>query len=79
MKIKIDSRGRITLPKAVRDRLGVERGGMVEFQVDQHGRIVMIAAGSRLPKSQFAALRGRAGPGLSTDQILAMTRGYDGL
>jgi hypothetical protein len=29
----------------------------------------------RLPRSRFEALRGRAGTGLSTDELMALTRG----
>jgi antitoxin PrlF len=39
------------------------------------GGLVLIKAGGNRPASRFEALRGRAGKGPSTDEIMALTRG----
>ena len=41
---KITSKGQVTLPKAVRDRLGVHEGDRVDFVEDADGRIVLLPA-----------------------------------
>jgi hypothetical protein len=48
---------------------------VIEFQRAADGRILLIMAGKKARPSRFARLRGHAGKGLSTDEIMAMTRG----
>ena len=38
----LTSKGQITLPKALRDRLGVREGDRVVFHVDEQGRVVLV-------------------------------------
>jgi hypothetical protein len=47
----------------------------VEFELAPDGRVVLVKVGGRRRASRFEALRGSAGPGLSTDEIMALTRG----
>lgn len=78
MATTITSKGQVTIPKRVRDRLGLVPGSAVEFEVAPDGRVVLVKANDVPPTSQFEALRGRAGRGLSTDEIMALTRGENG-
>jgi hypothetical protein len=48
---------------------------MIDFQRAPDGRVVLVKLGRKPRPSRFARLRGHAGKGLSTDAILAMTRG----
>lgn len=77
MATTVTSKGQVTIPKPVRDRLGIKPGSTVEFELAPDGRVTLAKVKGGRPKSRFAALRGRAGPGLSTDQIMALTRGDD--
>jgi AbrB family looped-hinge helix DNA binding protein len=71
----ITTKGQVTIPKAVRDRLGVKPGDQVTFALAEDGRVVIERARGKAPRSRFEALRGHAGKGLTTDQIMALTRG----
>jgi antitoxin PrlF len=71
----VTSKGQVTIPKPVRDRLGIKPGSAVEFELAPDGRVVLTKVGGRRRRSLFEALRGRAGKGLSTDEIMALTRG----
>jgi AbrB family looped-hinge helix DNA binding protein len=71
----VTSKGQVTIPKPVRDRLGIVAGSMVDFELAPDGRVVLVKIGGRPPISRFEQLRGIAGPGLSTDEIMALTRG----
>ncbi len=75
MATTVTSKGQVTIPKPVRDRLGIKPGNAVEFQLAPDGRVVLVKVGAHRPASRFEALRGRAGRGLSTDEIMALTRG----
>jgi antitoxin PrlF len=77
MATTVTSKGQVTIPKPVRDRLGIKPGNAVEFALAADGRVVLMKVGGRRPSSRFEA-RGRAGKGLSTDQIMALTRGEPG-
>ena len=75
MSNKVTSKGQVTIPKPVRDLLGVGPGSHVEFRRAADGSVVIERADGTRPKSRLAELRGTAGPGLSTDEIMALTRG----
>jgi antitoxin PrlF len=51
----VTSKGQITLPKAVRDALGLQPGAEVEFQIEG-GQAVLRR---RVPDEAFARWRGR--------------------
>ena len=77
MVTTVTSKGQVTIPKPVRDQLGIGTGSAVEFEMGPDGRVSLVKADSADPASRFEALRGRAGRGLSTDQIMALTRGEE--
>lgn len=75
MAVTVTSKGQVTIPKRVRDSLGLRPGTAVEFKMDDDGRVVLTKAGDHPPRSRFEALRGCAGAGVSTDELMALTRG----
>jgi antitoxin PrlF len=78
MSNQITSKGQVTIPKKVRDFLGVKPGESVNFEPTADGRVVLVAAGHNARKkakaSRFAALRGTATVKMTTQQIMALTR-----
>jgi antitoxin PrlF len=77
MSATVTSKGQVTIPKAVRDRLGLEPGSKVEFKSSANGEVVLKRLDKKPPPNRFLKFLGHAGPGLSTDEIMAMTRGDD--
>lgn len=80
MAHQVTIKGQVTIPKRVREHLGIKPGSGVEFQVDERGEVVLRKAGrrARAPRrSRFAAIRGSATVRMSTEEILALTRGED--
>jgi antitoxin PrlF len=75
MATTVTSKGQVTIPKRVRDLLGIGPGSLIDFERGPDGRIALIKVEKRSKPSRFARFRGHAGKGLSTDQIMAMTRG----
>ncbi|WP_367273243.1 AbrB/MazE/SpoVT family DNA-binding domain-containing protein [Phenylobacterium sp.] len=68
------SRGRVTIPAAIRERAGLSTDTAVDFELDGDAvRIVPARRGSRL----IAHLRGRGDVSMTTDEIIALMRGDD--
>jgi antitoxin PrlF len=74
MATTVTSKGQVTIPKPVREHLGIVPGSKVEFRCAADGSIVIERADTSEP-SRLAKLVGIVGPGLSTDEIMAITRG----
>jgi AbrB family looped-hinge helix DNA binding protein len=77
MSTTVTTKGQVTIPKSVRDLLGLKPGTKVEFKAGVHGEIILTRADEKRPPSRFAKFIGHAGPGLSTDEIMALMRGDD--
>lgn len=72
--MRVTSKGQVTIPQDVRRRLGIGPGTEVQFEVDDHGaRLVRRSAGEGA--ALVAAMRGRGGVPMTTDEIMALTRG----
>jgi antitoxin PrlF len=76
MATNLTSKGQVTVPKKIRDYLGLKPGVRVTFERLESGDVVLRAARpSTKPRpSKFAKLRGRATVRMTTDEILALTR-----
>ena len=81
MAHQVTVKGQVTIPKRVREYLGIKPGSGVVFEVGKGGEVVLRKAGPSSkhprPRSRFAAVRGTATVKMSTDDILALTRGED--
>lgn len=73
--MKITTKGQVTIPIEVRERLGLLPHTEVQFRVQGQTLIVEKAAGKRRGKTLVERMRGRGTVHLSTNQILAHTRG----
>ncbi|MER2534197.1 MAG: AbrB/MazE/SpoVT family DNA-binding domain-containing protein [Rhizobiaceae bacterium] len=76
MSTKITVKGQVTVPKAVRELLGLEPGSEVKFRY-VNGNVVIERADGQRPPSRFEKLIGHAGPGMTTDEVMRLTRGDD--
>lgn len=75
MATTVTSKGQVTIPKAVRDKLGIKPGNAVDFRMEPDGRVVLLKAEEELRRDPFKTWIGCAGPGPSTDEIMEMSRG----
>jgi AbrB family looped-hinge helix DNA binding protein len=69
------SKGQVTIPKRIRDYLGLKPGSEVEFQYARGGKVVL-KSHTTPQRSRFDGLVGSAGPGMTTDEVMALTRGW---
>jgi AbrB family looped-hinge helix DNA binding protein len=75
MSYKVTKRGQITLPRWVREAIGVAPGGEAGFRINDRGEVVLEKAGGARRQNPFSRWRGFLGPRPSTDEVMAMTRG----
>ncbi|MGY6217666.1 AbrB/MazE/SpoVT family DNA-binding domain-containing protein [Methylolobus aquaticus] len=76
MSTLLTRKGQVTIPKRIRDLLGLRAGSPVVFKVTEEGQVLLAPAEeTQQPPSRFAALRGVATVKMSTDEIMALTRG----
>jgi antitoxin PrlF len=73
---RMTTKGQVTIPRRLREHLGLKPGSDVDFELAEDGR-VFLRTRNPLPESRFARLQGSAGPGMTTDEIMALTRGED--
>ena len=70
MKAKVAERGQVTIPKALRRRLGLVPGTILDFEVDD-GKLIA----AKLPlRGPVDAVFGSLGRGRSTDELVAALR-----
>ena len=81
MAHQVTVKGQVTIPKRVREYLGIQPGSGVEFEVSPKGEVLLRKAGRpskrARPPGRLAALRGTRKTGMSTDEIMNLLRGYD--
>ena len=73
--MRVTTKGQVTIPLQVREKLGIAPYSEVEF-VEEKERVYIVKTTSRSRKSRrFQRLRGIATVKLTTDEIMALTRG----
>jgi AbrB family looped-hinge helix DNA binding protein len=78
MQAVIDEAGQVTIPKDVRERLGLAPGNVVDFIVDDGSAVIRKVQPERvLEPDRFERLRGSLNLGMTTDEFMAILRGED--
>ncbi len=73
--MKITTKGQVTIPQDIRERLGLLPHTEVEFEVRGNVVVVAKATTGRRGRRIVESLRGRGDVPKTTDEILALTRG----
>lgn len=80
MSTTLTAKGQVTIPKKIRDVLGLAPGSAVEFDVDEQGRILIRRADEKHSRriqrrDRFDRARGRATIKWRTDELMRLLRG----
>ena len=74
--MRITSKGQVTIPLEIRRKLGLHPETEVAFEVSGNAvRIRKVRGGPSRGDRIVSRMRGKATSGMSTDEILALTRG----
>lgn len=71
--MNITSKGQVTIPKEIRDTYQLEPHTEVEF-VEENGRVYIRSLEGERRSARFSRFRGSADTGMSTEDILSLTR-----
>ena len=74
--MRVTEKGQVTIPKDLRDELGIGAGTEVEFERSDDTIVIRKAKGGPSRGQRLVErLRGRGDVAMSTDEIIALTRG----
>ncbi len=76
MNTTLTVKGQVTIPKQLRDALGLTPGSQVQFALGKDGEVVLRKAGRVAPqrRDRFEAARGKAQVKWKTDELMALLR-----
>jgi AbrB family looped-hinge helix DNA binding protein len=73
--VRVTIKGQVTIPQHIREKLGIKPSSEVDFFEDD-GRVYLVKKRGRAPeRSPFKKFRGSATVKMTTEEILALTRG----
>ena len=72
--MRVTTKGQVTIPRGVREALGVSYGTEITFVKDQERFYITKTSQPGINK-KFRKLRGIASANMSTDEIMNLTRG----
>ena len=70
--MRVTSKGQVTIPKNIREKLGIMAHSEVEF-VEENGRVYLVKG--KVEENPFERLLGVGTVKMTTDGIMALTRG----
>ena len=75
-RMRVTAKGQVTIPQPIRRRLGLLADTEVQFKVVGNAvEIRKVAQGGRRGRALLARMRGKATTTMTTDEIMALTRG----
>ena len=81
MPTTLTIKGQVTIPKQIRDALGLTPGTPIDFAVNREGEVVLHKARSprarafKAPPDRFETARGKADVKWRTQDLMALLRG----
>ena len=81
MSYQLTIKSQVTIPKAIREHLGVVPGGEIDYEPLPDGSVRVVACKPNARNEEFARVlakwRGTGTSGMTTDEIMRETRGDD--
>ncbi len=73
--MRVTTKGQVTIPQHIREKLGITPATEVDF-VEEKGRVYLVKQkGKNITTRKFDKVRGVATVKMTTDEIMALTRG----
>jgi len=75
--MKVTTKGQVTIPMEVREQLNIRPGAEVEFVVEGNAARMIPVKTATSGRRLVVRLRGKGTVRMSTDEIMALTRGVE--
>ena len=73
--MRVTTKGQVTIPQEIREKLGITPAAEVDF-VEEKDRVYLVKKDIKTKRTRkFSKLRGIANVKMTTDEIMALTRG----
>jgi len=73
--MRVTIKGQVTIPQEIREKLGITPAAEIDF-IQEKDRVYLVKRKDRAKKThKFSKLRGIANVKMTTDEIMALTRG----
>ncbi len=73
--MRVTTKGQVTIPQHIREKMGITPYTEVDF-IEEDGRVILVKQNRTASVPQtFRRVRGLATVKMSTDEIMALTRG----
>ncbi len=73
--MRVTTKGQVTIPQEIREKFGITPADEVDF-VEEKGRVYLVVLkGKNAKPRKFRKLRGIANVKMTTEEIMALTRG----
>jgi AbrB family looped-hinge helix DNA binding protein len=73
--MRVTTKGQVTIPQEIREKLGITSAIEIDF-IEEKNRIYLVKREGQTKKTyKFGKLRGIANIKMTTDEIMALTRG----
>jgi AbrB family looped-hinge helix DNA binding protein len=73
--VRVGEKGQVTIPIQLREALGLLPGSIVEFERRGSALVLHKGGDSGRGKQRVERMRGRSRSGMSTEQLMELTRG----
>ena len=74
--MKVTTKGQVTIPQEIREQLDLQPGAEVEFRLEgKELKLILVRKAHERGRRIVAQLRGTATVRMTTDEIMALTRG----
>ena len=74
--MKVTTKGQVTIPQEIREQLDLQPGAEVEFRLEgKELKLILVRKAHERGRRIVEQLRGRATVRMTTDEIMALTRG----
>jgi AbrB family looped-hinge helix DNA binding protein len=75
LSLRVTTKGQVAIPQYIREKMGITPHAEVDF-IEEDGRVLLVKRDPAQSVSQtFRRVRGVATVNMSTDEIMALTRG----
>ena len=73
--MRVTTKGQVTIPREIREKLGITPSVEIDF-IEEKGKVYLVKSNRQGKKTdKFKRLRGISSVKMSTDEIMALTRG----